>query len=642
MTYLYISLYICYIKCYLFVVICMDKLVEQKLNNILQKLDGIANNYGKKLLDNFCNEILWLSNKSNLKKYDIELFEIYIKDELWIVLNKKEEKKYSLQNIPEYLLMNTTLPTGSVYTIKWLSKTIGDTQLFNNVNVNINYNDKIALIWRNGTGKTTLFRILAGVDDFDQWEILKSKWLKIGYLSQDFYRRNESLSLKEEMESCFPEITKDIKRLDELGELMVTAWHDIYDLIYEQSDVLDRLSMNDGYKKYEMQCEILKYFWFSDYHLNLNINQLSWWEKTKVQIAKFVLQWVDLLLLDEPTNHLDIEWIVFLENFLKKWKKWIVCITHDKKFINSVFQNIREIVDGNIISYYGDYDDYMEEKITNMELQEKKYEEQSEYIQKQKEFINKNKARKSKVGAVKTRMRNLEKLEKITKPTDEKKVKNIKIDTKENIPQNVINFDHVDIGYEHIKLFTMNDEISVYKHDKIWIIGKNGVGKTTLLKSIIGELSPIKWTIEVNEKVKIWYYSQVAEELNFDNTILSELSWINSMTDGQIRNMLASLLIFGDKVYQKISTLSWWERAKVALAKMIMQNPHVLIMDEPTNHLDIHSKDAIGNMIMDFSWVALIVSHDRDLLENISNKIWLIKDKKLKVFNNIDAAFQKI
>ncbi|MCX6824280.1 MAG: ABC-F family ATP-binding cassette domain-containing protein [candidate division SR1 bacterium] len=620
----------------------MDKILQQELTEILKKLDTITDNYGKKLLDIFCNDFLGSPKKKHLTKDDLELFKIYIQDELGLTLDQKDTKKYSLQNIPEYLLMNSTPPVGSIYTIKGLSKSIGDTQLFNDVNITINYNDKIALIGSNGTGKTTLFRLFAGMDDVDQGEILKCKGLKIGYLSQDFYRRDELLSLREEMESTFPEITKDIKRLDEIGDLMATAGDEIYDLIYEQSDVLERLSMNDGYKKYEMQCEILKYFGFSDHHLDMNINQLSGGEKTKIQIAKFVLQGVDVLLLDEPTNHLDIEGIVFLENFLKKWKKGIVCITHDKTFINSVFQNIRELADGKITSYHGDYDDYMEEKITNMELHEKKYEEQTEYIKKQKEFINKNKARKSKVGAVKTRIKRLEKLERIFKPTDEKKVKNIKIDSKENIPQNVINFSHVDVGYEGMKLFSIRDDLSVYKHDKIGIIGKNGVGKTTLLKSIIGELPPLHGTIDVHGKVKIGYYSQIAEELNFDNDILSELSGINDMNDGQIRNMLASLLIFGDKVYQKISTLSGGERSKVALAKMIMQNPHVLIMDEPTNHLDISSKEAMSNMIIDFSGVALIVSHDRDLLENVSNKIWLIKDKQLRVFNNVDTAFQKI
>ena len=620
----------------------MGKEILEEINSIIKKIDCVANNSGQRIFDAFCDDFLDSKNKTWLKVSDLELFKIYIKDELWIVLaNDKQDPKYSLNKIPEQFLINR-LSSGCLYNIKWLSKSIGNTELLKNINININHNDKIALIWMNGTWKTTLFKILAGVESQDTWDIIESKWLKIGYLSQDFYRKDENFSLQKEMELTFPDITKDIRRLDEIGSLMETAWEEIYDLIEEQTNILERLSMNDGYKKYEMQSEILKYFWFSDYHLQLPINQLSWWEKTKVQIAKFVLQGVDLLLLDEPTNHLDIEGIIFLENFLKRWKKAIVCISHDKKFINSIFDKIWEIADGDITEYYGDYDDYIEKKVNTMELQEKRYDEQIEFIKKQKEFINKNKARKSKWGAVKTRLKRLEKLEIINKPVDDKKIKKLSIDIKETIPQNIIKLSDVAIGYDNTELFKINKELSVNRHDKIWVIGKNWAWKTTLLKVIIGDLPPIQWSVEINEKIKIWYYSQVAEDLNFDNDILSELSWISDLNDWDIRKILASLLIFGDKVYQKISTLSWWERAKVALAKMIMQNPHVLIMDEPTNHLDIHSKSAISNMLMDFPWVAIIVSHDRDLLENISNKIWLIKNNELKAFDDVDVAFQNI
>lgn len=620
----------------------MGKEILEEINSIIKKIDCVANNSGQRIFDAFCDDFLDSKNKTWLKVSDLELFKIYIKDELWIVFaNDKQDPKYSLNKIPEQFLINR-LSSGCLYNIKWLSKSIGNTELLKNINININHNDKIALIWMNGTWKTTLFKILAGVESQDTWDIIESKWLKIGYLSQDFYRKDENLSLQKEMELTFPDITKDIRRLDEIGSLMETAWEEIYDLIEEQTNILERLSMNDGYKKYEMQSEILKYFWFSDYHLQLPINQLSWWEKTKVQIAKFVLQGVDLLLLDEPTNHLDIEGIIFLENFLKRWKKAIVCISHDKKFINSIFDKIWEIADGDITEYYGDYDDYIEKKVNTMELQEKRYDEQIEFIKKQKEFINKNKARKSKWGAVKTRLKRLEKLEIINKPVDDKKIKKLSIDIKEAIPQNIIKLSDVAIGYDNTELFKINKELSVNRHDKIWVIGKNWAWKTTLLKVIIGDLPPIQWSVEINEKIKIWYYSQVAEDLNFDNDILSELSWISDLNDWDIRKILASLLIFGDKVYQKISTLSWWERAKVALAKMIMQNPHVLIMDEPTNHLDIHSKSAISNMLMDFPWVAIIVSHDRDLLENISNKIWLIKNNELKAFDDVDVAFQNI
>lgn len=617
---------------------------KKQTNEYINFLDKYSDNCGKQLFEIFCQEFSIEPNKETFTKKNLEKFKTFIKHELWIALEDQDgkDKKSTLENIPKYLLVNSTPPIGSLYNITWLSKSIWDNQLLQDVNVNINYNDKIAFIWRNGTWKTTFLKILANMDKWDSWEVFTSKWLKFGYLSQDFFWENDTVTLKEEMEKTLPKITHDIKRLEEIWIEMEKQSENIDALINEQSDVLERLNMNDWYKNYEMQFEILKHFGFDKEQLSLRINQLSWWEQTKVQIAKFILQNVDILLLDEPTNHLDIEWIIFLEKFLKKWQKWVICITHDKTFINNVFSKIREVHDKNIFEYTWNYDQYEENKIKNMELQEKKYDEQTEYIKKQKEFINKNKARKSKVWAVKTRIRFLEKMEKIDRPKDEKKIKNIKLEVTDTIPKVLIHMKNIEIGYKDKYLFTINDDLLVEKNDKIWVIWKNGIGKTTFLKSIVWEIAPLKGKIDISDKINIGYYSQVAEELNFNNSIFEELSWISAWGDNEVRKILSSLLIFGDKIYQKIATLSGGEKSKIALAKMILQNPNLLIMDEPTNHLDLYSKEAINNMLIDFPGVSIIVSHDRDLIEKISNKIRLIKDNKLKVLSEIQSVFKKI
>lgn len=618
-----------------------DIVYRKEISLLINEINQITDNQWEKLFKLFC------LNKSiaynwDIKKNHFNEFKNYIRESLGLILDKDFDKRYSLDNIPSNLLSADHPIAWWLYNIKKLSKTIWSNEILKDINININYDDRVVLIWKNWAGKSTLLRILAGFDDYDSWEISMQKWLKIWYLSQNGFGDNENITLKEDMESVFETISSDIKRLNQIQILMESWVDDIYPLIEEQFKILERLEINDWYKKYDMQFEILKYFWFTDNYLNMNISQLSWWERTKIQIAKFILQKVDILLLDEPTNHLDIWWILFLESFLKKRKKWMICITHDKVFINSIVSKIWELNDGKIVEYNWNYDDYVFEKKKKLEIQQERYQEQEDFIKKQKKFIDTNRARKSKVGAVKSRMKQLESLDKINKPLDEKKIKDIKINIKNKVSQSIISLQDIEIWYEHKKLFKLDGTLAVQRNDKIWLIWKNWAGKTTLLKTIVWDTLPLKWKIFINENVKIWYYSQIADNLTSSNTILSELSWIWWVTDFELRRLLASLLISWETVYQKISTLSWWEKSKVALVKMILESPQVLIMDEPTNHLDIQAKEAINNMLVNFPWVVIVASHDRDLLNNIVNKIRQIKEWNIVSFENIELAIKTL
>lgn len=566
-------------------------------------------------------------NRFVMKEFDISL---------WIEKNKKAEntnKNYNLWSIPKYLFEWKIKDSQPVIKIKNLEKFIWWSHIFDNANVSIYSWEKIAIVWKNGVGKSTLLKMIIWKEEIDNWIIEIPNWLKIWYLSQDLFMKNKDNTLKEEMLSVFPEITEKIQRLEEIKSNSLK-----YD---EQEEIISYLRSNDWFKKYDLQLEILNYFWFKDEQLDLKISQLSWWEQTKVQIAKFLIQQVDILIMDEPTNHLDIEWIIFLEDICNYWKKTILIISHDIKFINNTSNKILEIYWRKINIYNWNYDFYKKEKEKNYEIQLKKYNQQQRELEQQNEYINRFRAKASKAASVQSRIKMLEKMELIEKPENDLNIKPIKIKLEKHLPNVICKMEDVVVGYENNVLIELPEKINVSRWDKIWIIWKNGVGKTTLLKTILGEKTPISWTLEISVWLRIWSFHQILQEMDEENTILQELLNFYK-SEKEIRTMLGRFLLVWDKVLQKINTLSWWEKAKVGLVKMLLAKPDILIMDEPTNHLDIYAKEIVKKLLEWFEWVSIVVSHDRDLLENTSNQIWLVKDKKLSTYYNIEKAFDDL
>lgn len=529
---------------------------------------------------------------------------------------KVSNRAYNLELIPEYLFNGKAEIASSLVTITNLTKNIEQTELFLDAELKINRRDKIALIGKNGAGKTTLLKMIIGKEgDFDG-RIEKASGLKIGYLSQDLFWQDTRNTLRTEMLMVFPEITEKMNRLMEIE-------HD--DIHWEEADALKKyMRENDGYARYNLQLEILKYFGFTDEQMDFNVLQLSGGEQTKVQIAKFLITEVDLLILDEPTNHLDIEGIIFLEHFCKIWKKAILSISHDVRFINNTSDKIIEISDKKLWNYPGNYEQYLVLKQAKYDQQLKDYETQQKELEKQQAYIDRFRYQASKAAGVQSRIKQVDKIERIERPENESTVRNIIVKTDKRLPEKVMEFSNLAIGYKN-PIITTFDELIVRKDDKIGIIGRNGAGKTTFLKTILGELSALSGGLKINPDLIIGSYSQVLADLNGEESIIAELGK-NHEKENEIRAMLGGLLISGDKVEQKIKTLSGGERAKVALTKMLLIKPHVIIMDEPTNHLDLHSKNVIKNILEHFNGTSLIVSHDRDLLEHISNKVWLIQE----------------
>ena len=349
----------------------------------------------------------------------------------------------------------------------------------------------------------------------------------------------------------------------------------------------------------------------------------------------------DLLILDEPTNHLDIEWIMFLENFCELRWKTLICISHDKKFLNKAFSNTLEISNLKIKNYSWNYDSFIEQKAKKHEIQLKNYTSQQKYLEQQNKFIERFRYKSSKASQVQSRIKLLDRIDKVEIPIKEWKNRKITFKLDKRLPNLIMTLDQISVWYKNETLMSINQKLEITKDMRIGIIWKNGVGKTTLLKTILWKLPAIYGWLEIHPDMRIGSYSQVADELDRDSTIIKEIVW-PWISQKEARTLLWNLLIDEDKMDQKIWTLSGGEMAKVALTKMLLSKPHIIIMDEPTNHLDIASKEVIKAMLTEFNGVSIIVSHDRDFLEWTSNLLWVMMNQELTVFHDLQRWFKAL
>ncbi len=616
------------------------------LQPYLERLANEQQVFSVEELQELCEERLlqmWSKTKEANKltillKYLSTMFEIDL-------INDNDTKKTArFTTIPKRLLQwSKDTSTQPIVTIKWLEKQLWSTILFEQAELQIQAWSKIALIGKNGAGKSTLLKLLLWREESDGGEITIQKDVKIGFLSQDIFRENASRSVLDEMLTALPEITQAMKTLDTIDRRIEAHDPDSVHLLDEQAEITEWLVHNDGFVLYDLQKTILRGFWFTDEQLAFPISQLSGGEQTKVQIAKFLLQQVDLLILDEPTNHLDIEGIVFLEQFCEARGKTLICISHDKRFLNTVFDQVVEISNHQLYRYKGNYDDYLDQKIAAFEQQSKEFKNQQKYLDQQEAFINRFRYKASKATQVQSRIKQLDKLEKIDAPEDMHTARSITLKRHEKrLPEVILTLFDASIGYQKAApLVTLPKKLEVTKSMQIGIIGKNGVGKTTLIKSILWEEALLTGSIKITPNLIIGSYGQIVESMNGSNSIMDELLWPWASMK-EILGILWSLSVSAEKAQQKIATLSWGEKAKVALTKMLLTKPDVIIMDEPTNHLDILSKESITMMLQQFSGVSIIISHDRDFLSQVSNIIRVIQDKKLHVYEDVEKGFSVI
>lgn len=527
-----------------------------------------------------------------------------------------------------------------------VARLFGDEVLFQNIQLEVQDRSRIALVGRNGTGKSTLLKILAGIEEADQGTISKTKDLTMGYLDQHTGLESTK-TIWEEMLTVFEPIQKMERRLRELenqiSDVTVQENVKLYEQVLNEYDRLQH-KFNDlnGYG-YESEIKsVLHGFRFDESYLNHLISNLSGGQKTRLALAKLLLEKPDLLILDEPTNHLDIETLGWLENYLQNYRGALLMVSHDRYFLDKIVQEVYEISRMKISHYKGNYSRYLDQKAERLERELKEFEKQQVEINKLEDFVAKNLVRASTTKRAQSRRKQLEKMDRLDRPQGDEKSAHFLFGIERQSGREVLEIEQAAIGYDNTILCEPID-IQVRKQEAIALVGPNGVGKSTLLKTIIDDLPLIKGNKKIGHHVTIGYYDQEQANLTSHQSVLEEL-WSEHRTTSEkdIRTILGSFLFSGEDVKKTIPLLSGGEKARVALAKLSMNRDNFLILDEPTNHLDIDSKEVLENALIDYEGTLLFVSHDRYFINRIATSILELSEKGSKLYHgNYDYYLEK-
>ena len=529
-----------------------------------------------------------------------------------------------------------------------LNKSFGIDSILENVNFTVNEYDKIGIIGVNGTGKTTLFKIISGIYGYDSGDIYTSKDCEIGYLEQNTNFHSENTILEEVLE-VFKDVIEMEKYLRDLEhkiseESSNTNSTTLEKLMNEYSNKLEAFSDMNGYGYKSEAKGVLKGLGFSDEDMDKPISILSGGEKTRVLLGKLLLKKPTLLLLDEPTNHLDSEAIEWLEVFLKQYKGTVILISHDRYFLDQVVNRIFEIHNKKLKTYNGNYSDFIEASAIEKELELKKFEDQQKDIKKQEESIERLKAfgREKHLKRARSKEKALAKVDVLDKPEAYRKKAKIEFNPSVTSGNDVLQLRDISMGYgERILFKDLN--LDIYRGEKVALIGANGIGKSTLFKIIMNEITPLSGDIKFGTNVNVSYFHQEQKTLNLDNTIIDEIWEDNKqLTQTSLRTMLGAFLFEGEEVFKKISTLSGGERARVAILKLILSNANLLLLDEPTNHLDIDSKEVLEEALSSYTGTIFTISHDRYFLNTVVDKVLVLDENGITEYlGNYDYYIEK-
>ena len=529
-----------------------------------------------------------------------------------------------------------------------LNKSFGIDSILENVNFTVNEYDKIGIIGVKGTGKTTLFKILSGIYGYDSGDIYTSKDCEIGYLEQNTNFHSENTILEEVLE-VFKDVIEMEKYLRDLEhkiseESSNTNSTTLEKLMNEYSNKLEAFSDMNGYGYKSEAKGVLKGLGFSDEDMDKPISILSGGEKTRVLLGKLLLKKPTLLLLDEPTNHLDSEAIEWLEVFLKQYKGTVILISHDRYFLDQVVNRIFEIHNKKLKTYNGNYSDFIEASAIEKELELKKFEDQQKDIKKQEESIERLKAfgREKHLKRARSKEKALAKVDVLDKPEAYRKKAKIEFNPSVTSGNDVLQLRDISMGYgERILFKDLN--LDIYRGEKVALIGANGIGKSTLFKIIMNEITPLSGDIKFGTNVNVSYFHQEQKTLNLDNTIIDEIWEDNKqLTQTSLRTMLGAFLFEGEEVFKKISTLSGGERARVAILKLILSNANLLLLDEPTNHLDIDSKEVLEEALSSYTGTIFTISHDRYFLNTVVDKVLVLDENGITEYlGNYDYYIEK-
>jgi len=514
-------------------------------------------------------------------------------------------------------------------------------EVFSNVKMEINDKDRIAIVGRNGAGKSTLLKIISGEIDFDNGERTVSKDTTIGYLSQEFIVR-EDLSIYEEMITCFNEIIELEKELEKISYELTSENIESNPGLLDKYDRLQNQVLT--HKDYHYKSKIDSVLYGLDFDKEVfdkKISTFSGGEKTRLSMAKLLLSEPDLLILDEPTNHLDMENVAWLENYLSSYNGAIVIVSHDRYFIDKVVNVVYNLEFGKLKKYVGNYSNFLRQYEEDYEKNLKEYVSQQKDIKRLEDFVQKNIARASTSKMAKSRQKVLDKMEIIDNPRKDDKAANIEFRIKEQSGRDVLIINDLQVGYE--EQVGQKYNFSVYKGDRLAIVGKNGIGKSTLIKTIAKKQKKLGGNIQYGSKVSLGYYDQKQAEFESSKTILNEL-WDEYplMKEAEVRTVLGRFLFRGDDVLKIVRDLSGGEKARLQLAKLMLEKNNLLILDEPTNHLDITSKQVLEEALENYEGTILFVSHDRYFINKIANKVFDITEEGYNIYlGNYDYYLEK-
>ncbi|HHP8966514.1 TPA: ATP-binding cassette domain-containing protein [Listeria monocytogenes] len=521
--------------------------------------------------------------------------------------------------------------------VQQISKFFGAEVILDNIKLEVKTGDRIALVGRNGAGKSTLLKIIAGKMSYDGGTISKPKSVEIGYLAQNTGLES-SKTIWDEMLSVFDSLRKmeaDLRKMElRLGEPELYNDPEKYQALMTDYDTLQHTFKESGGYTYEAEIRsVLNGLRFYPEDYEVEIASLSGGQKTRLALAKLLLAKQDILVLDEPTNHLDIETLAWLETYLQNYHGSLLIVSHDRYFLDKVVNQVYEISRTKIDYYKGNYSSFVNQKQVKLEQMWKEFDKQQKQIAKLEDFVARNIVRASTTKRAQSRRKQLEKMDVLGRPQGDEKAAHFGFQFEKQTGKDVLMVDQLSIGYAKDKRIASNLTFEMKRQDSLALVGPNGIGKSTLLKTLIRDIPALSGEFHFGAGVKIGYYDQEQAKLTSNKTVLMEL-WddYRELNEVNVRTTLGNFLFSDDDVLKNVQSLSGGEKARLALAKLTLLEANVLILDEPTNHLDIESKEVLEAALIDFEGTILFVSHDRYFINRIASKIVELAPEKATVF----------
>ncbi|HFF2575132.1 TPA: ATP-binding cassette domain-containing protein [Listeria monocytogenes] len=521
--------------------------------------------------------------------------------------------------------------------VQQISKFFGAEVILDNIKLEVKTGDRIALVGRNGAGKSTLLKIIAGKMSYDGGTISKPKSVEIGYLAQNTGLES-SKTIWDEMLSVFDSLRRmeaDLRKMElRLGEPELYNDPEKYQALMTDYDTLQHTFKESGGYTYEAEIRsVLNGLRFYPEDYEVEIASLSGGQKTRLALAKLLLAKQDILVLDEPTNHLDIETLAWLETYLQNYHGSLLIVSHDRYFLDKVVNQVYEISRTKIDHYKGNYSSFVNQKQAKLEQMWKEFDKQQKQIAKLEDFVARNIVRASTTKRAQSRRKQLEKMDVLGRPQGDEKAVHFGFQFEKQTGKDVLMVDQLSIGYAKDKRIASNLTFEMKRQDSLALVGPNGIGKSTLLKTLIRDIPALSGEFHFGAGVKIGYYDQEQAKLTSNKTVLMEL-WDDypELNEVNVRTTLGNFLFSDDDVLKNVQSLSGGEKARLALAKLTLLEANVLILDEPTNHLDIESKEVLEAALIDFEGTILFVSHDRYFINRIASKIVELAPEKATVF----------